>query len=86
MSLNIKNPRVHALAREAAERSGRSQTSVIEVALQEYLERLGPEGEQARLARLRRLYDDARRTTTDAERDAMHRDVAGLYDEQGMPA
>ncbi len=33
MSLNIKNERVHALAREAARLTGRSQTSVIEEAL-----------------------------------------------------
>ncbi|PZU40166.1 MAG: hypothetical protein DI571_13935 [Arsenicicoccus sp.] len=33
VSLNIKNDRVHALAREAARITGRSQTSVIEEAL-----------------------------------------------------
>ncbi len=37
MSLNIKNPRVHEMAREAAERTGMSQTSVIELALQRFL-------------------------------------------------
>ena len=37
MSLNIKNERVHALAREAARRTGKSQTSVIEEALRQYL-------------------------------------------------
>ena len=37
MSLNIKNERVHDLAREAAQRTGQSQTRVIEVALLEYL-------------------------------------------------
>ena len=33
MSLNIKNERVHELAREAARRTGMNQTSVIEAAL-----------------------------------------------------
>ncbi|MGH3425128.1 MAG: type II toxin-antitoxin system VapB family antitoxin, partial [Nocardioidaceae bacterium] len=37
MSLNIKNERVHDLAREAAQRTGRTQTSVIEEALAQLL-------------------------------------------------
>jgi antitoxin VapB len=37
MSLNIKNERVHALAREAARRTGKTQTSVIEEALRRLL-------------------------------------------------
>jgi antitoxin VapB len=37
MSLNIKNEHVHALAREAARRTGKSQTSVIEEALERLL-------------------------------------------------
>ena len=37
MSLNIKNERVHELAREAARRTGKSQTGVIEQALERLL-------------------------------------------------
>ena len=37
MSLNIKNEHVHELAREAARRTGKSQTSVIEEALEKLL-------------------------------------------------
>ena len=37
MSLNIKNERVHELAREAARRTGTSQTGVIEQALERLL-------------------------------------------------
>lgn len=37
MSLNIKNEHVHELAREAARRTGKSQTSVIEEALERLL-------------------------------------------------
>ena len=37
MSLNIKNERVHELAREAARRTGQSQTGVIEQALERLL-------------------------------------------------
>lgn len=42
MSLNIKNPRVHELAREAARRTGKTQTGVIEVALEQFLASLPP--------------------------------------------
>ena len=34
MSLNIKNPRVHSLAREVARRAGLTQTAAIEKALE----------------------------------------------------
>lgn len=40
MSLNIKNERVHDLAREAARRTGMTQTSVIEAALEGLLARM----------------------------------------------
>lgn len=41
MSLNIKNDRVHALAREAARVTGKTQTGVIEEALERLLEEYG---------------------------------------------
>lgn len=41
MGLNIKNPRVHALARQAAEVTGKTQTSAIEEALMKLLESHG---------------------------------------------
>lgn len=40
MSLNIKNPRVHDLARQASQRTGLTQTSVIELALERLLSSL----------------------------------------------
>ena len=46
MSLNIKNEHVHALAREAALLTGRSQTSVIEEALERLLADLEHERRQ----------------------------------------
>ena len=44
MSLNIKNERVHALAREAARVTGKTQTGVIEEALERLLKEYGDEG------------------------------------------
>jgi antitoxin VapB len=46
MSLNVKNPRVHEMAREAAARTGMSQTSVIELALQRFLASLSSADEE----------------------------------------
>lgn len=87
MSLNIKNPHVHELARRAAQRTGRSQTSAVEQALEELLARLDREEddgaeERAKTERINRILDD------------MHARLAGeplmdindLYDENGLPA
>ena len=41
MSLNIKNERVHSLAREAARVTGKTQTGAIEVALERLLAEYG---------------------------------------------
>jgi len=84
MSLNIKNPRVHALAREAAERTGMSQTSVIEEALQRLLDDLGRTGRQDREARIARILADVDATLSDADREALLAD--DLYDDAGLPA
>ncbi|WP_069164206.1 type II toxin-antitoxin system VapB family antitoxin [Nocardia altamirensis] len=87
MGLNIKNERVHALVREAAERTGMSQTGVIEEALKRMLQELDAERETEQHNRKKRIMEiladiDARMTpefratlTTD-----------DLYDDQGMPA
>ena len=78
MGLNIKNERVHALARRASQITGRSQTSVIELALEELL------------ARLQASERDA---SVDSLLAGLQRDVAAhgglstedLYDDAGLP-
>lgn len=56
MSLNIKNERVHELAREAARATGLSQTSAIEEGLRLLLARHGADPDTAaRAARVERL-------------------------------
>lgn len=81
MSLNIKNERVHELVREAARRTGQSQTSVIETALQRYLERLDLE---RRRERADDLVADLQKRTAAAGGVRMRPD--DLYDERGLPA
>jgi antitoxin VapB len=84
MALNIKNERVHELAREAAQRLGTSQTSAIEQALEELLARHRDEvAEEERWARVRRTLAEFDRLL-DGKPLMDHDD---LYDkETGLPA
>lgn len=90
MAMNIKKERVHELAREAARRTGTTQTSALEAALEQYLADLGERdaqsGTEARLARAREIVDQMRATMTDADRASMRTDLAEMYDEDGLPA
>lgn len=90
MSLNIKNDRVHALAREAARVTGKTQTGAIE----EALERLLQEYSDGPVAAERRRRIDAIHSiqatwrglapTSDQERI---REVEDLYEPRtGLPA
>lgn len=84
MSLNIKNERVHALARAAAARTGRSQTSVIEIALEQYLESIeSPQDDADRHRRVDAILDRMHSLLTDEDRRALTTDR--LYDENGLP-
>lgn len=86
MSLNIKNERVHALAREAARLTGKSQTSVIEEALERLLAERRTDPASARNARIDQVFSqiDAR-PVSDADRAAAQRTMDDLYDERGLP-
>ena len=76
MSLNIKNERVHDLAREAARRTGMNQTSVIEAALERLLAQLDDEAGtiDQLIAGLQRDVGGHGRLSTDE-----------LYDDAGLP-
>lgn len=81
MSLNIKNQRVHRLARAAAERSGKTQTGAIEAALEQYLATLDPaEGHDPR----HRI--DAILSDVDVRLAGRGLDTDDLYDDRGLPA
>lgn len=86
MSLNIKNERVHALAREAARLTGQSQTSVIERALEELLEREKRESERdERNRRIEELLAEIDARTTDEDRARARQIMEDMYDENGLP-
>jgi antitoxin VapB len=85
VSLNIKNERVHALVREAARRTGKSQTGVVEEALTKFLdgvERPSKSGE--RLAAALEIAADFERRLSAEDRKRLSSDE--LYDERGLPA
>ena len=86
MSLNIKNEHVHDLAREAARLTGKSQTSVIEEALEKFLADLdySPEAIEARTAALHAIVEDFQSRMTPADVDRLTTDW--LYDDEtGLP-
>ena len=85
MSLNIKNDRVHALAREAARRTGLSQTSVIEDALKRLLADLDTPQADARLEQVDMVLERVDSIVTDEIRAAIRADLDDLYDESGLP-
>jgi antitoxin VapB len=86
MGLNIKNPRVHDLARTAAERFGMSQTSVVEEALRRMLETAPPRSDQGKLDLLQGVLARLDSELTDRDRSAMREDIQRLYDDEGLPA
>lgn len=84
MSLNIKNDRVHALARELARRTGRTQTGAVELALTRLVEELdrqesGPGRRQRARATIADMQARVRRSGADLTSD-------DLYDDAGLPA
>ncbi|GAB3267883.1 type II toxin-antitoxin system VapB family antitoxin [Arthrobacter pigmenti] len=86
MGMNIKNERVHSLAREAAQRTGRSQTSVLELALEKLLAELeDQDGSDAdrRYRETMKLADYCTALMNDSDRALTTDD---LYDENGLPA
>ena len=84
MSLNIKNPEAHRLARELAEATGESMTSAVTEALRERLERVRGE-EPPRLAdRLLAIGSDCAGRLPEPYRSAEHGDL--LYADDGLPA
>lgn len=87
MGLNIKNAQVHALAREVARRTGTTQTSAIEEALERRLADLADADEEAaRRRRLYRLMDEIEAETTDEQRVATRAVQDEMYDDSGLPA
>lgn len=89
MGLNIKNERVHELAKQAAAATGRSQTGAIEEALERLLETHGEDLEGARRGRaMKRIHQMLAGVDVEVARTEPGeiRRVEDLYDEAtGLP-
>jgi len=83
MAINIKRERVQDLARQAAAITGRSQTDVIESALERYLADLTRDDAPSRRARVDSLLALVDAEMTDETRRAITTD--DLYDDAGLP-
>lgn len=86
MSLNIKNPQTHALARDLARLTGETITAAITTAVRERLERLhGSEvsTRRAKAERLRALAEDAALRWGTEMRTGDP--TTALYDDAGLP-
>lgn len=83
MSLNIKNPETHMLARELADLTGENVTQAVTVAVRERLERLR-RGRGKRLSeQLLAIGKDCASHLREPYRSTDHAEL--LYDERGLP-
>lgn len=81
MSMNIKDPEVHRLAREMARLTGKSMTHVVRESLEEHYEVLA---RQRRRADVTELLGVARRVAEHAD-GAVPDHGELLYDDKGLP-
>ena len=82
MGLNIKNGRVHELARILSQATGKTLTAVIEEALEDKLTRL----EQDREMPGKVAWLEARLKELGPPPPGLTSDHSDLYDEHGLPA
>ena len=82
MGLNIKNDRVHELARILSQATGKTLTAVIEEALEDKLTRL----EQDREMPGKVAWLEARLKELGPPPPGLTSDHSDLYDEDGLPA
>ncbi|QCH15036.1 ribbon-helix-helix protein, CopG family [Synechococcus sp. CB0101] len=89
MGMNIKDPQVHAMAKELAARRGTSVTDAVRQALNAELERLpDPLSEASVEARKDAIREICRRTSALPEWQGLNSKQLqdALYDENGLPA
>jgi len=88
MSLNIKSQRAVALVRELAARTGTNQTAAIEDAVARRLAELNCEesvGAESRRVAAEKTLRELDRLLSDEDRQVIHRNESGLYDDNGLP-
>jgi antitoxin VapB len=83
MSLNVKSDKAHRLARQLAQLTGESMTSVVTRALAERLERVNRERGDGLANRLLAIGQDCAAHLNEPYRSIDHGEL--LYDDQGLP-
>jgi antitoxin VapB len=83
MTLNIKNPEAHRLARELAALTGESMTAAITEAVRERLARVRRERQAPVAAHLLAIGQDCAAHLKEASRSVDHADL--LYGAEGLP-
>jgi len=84
MSLNIKSPDVHDLAREVADITGETLTTAVKEALRERLDRLRGDGAPRLADRLVAIGRDCASRLPEPYRSVEHGEL--LYSDDGLPA
>jgi antitoxin VapB len=84
MTLNIKNPEAHRLARELAALTGESMTAAVTEAVRERLARVCRERERPLAARLLAIGKDCASHLKEPSRSIDHADL--LYGAEGLPS
>lgn len=83
--LNIRDPKVHALAREVAQTTGETMTEAVKKALEERLERLRSRDQASRRQRAARLMARGKAFASLPVLDPRSPDEILGYDEVGLP-
>jgi antitoxin VapB len=84
MSLNIKNPEAHRLARELAELTGESMSAAVTVAVRERRDRVLRNRSGGLVERMLEIGRDCASRLPEPVRTVDHGEM--LYDEHGLPA
>jgi antitoxin VapB len=83
MSMNIKNPKAHTLARELASITGESVTEAVTLAIEERLDRVRKAKDTSLAERLMEIARDAAPRWKEPFKSMDHGDL--LYDDRGLP-
>lgn len=84
VSLNVKNPEAHELARELAELTGESMSAAVTIAVRERRDRVLADRSGGLAQRMLEIGKDCAGRLPESVRRIDHGDL--LYDESGLPA
>lgn len=85
MTLNIRDPEVHDLAREVAQETGETMTQAVKTALRERLDRLRATSDAEREQRVQAILEWAAKWREAPAIDPRSPDEILGYDESGLP-